>query len=43
LGRADLIRLLEQTLSEEKAADRTLTNIAERVVNLEARNVTAPN
>jgi ferritin-like metal-binding protein YciE len=39
LGRAEIIRLLEATLAEEKNADRTLTNIAERVVNLEARNV----
>ena len=38
LGRTDVIRLLEATLGEEKAADRTLTNIAERVVNIEARN-----
>jgi ferritin-like metal-binding protein YciE len=36
LGRAEIVRLLEATLAEEKAADKTLTDIAERVVNLDA-------
>ena len=35
LGRDDVVRLLDQTLQEEKAADQTLTDIAERVVNLD--------
>ena len=36
LGRNDAVRLLEQTLSEEKAADKKLTGIAEGKVNLKA-------
>ena len=36
LGRNEIVRLLETTLEEEKAADKTLTDIAERVVNLDA-------
>jgi len=36
LGRADVARLLEQTLTEEKAADKKLTAIAESKVNLKA-------
>jgi ferritin-like metal-binding protein YciE len=36
LGRADAARLLEQTLNEEKAADKKLTTIAESKVNLRA-------
>jgi len=36
LGESSVARLLEQTLNEEKAADRTLTDIAERSVNEEA-------
>ena len=36
LGRADVARLLEQTLTEEKAADKKLTTIAETKVNLRA-------
>jgi len=36
LGRADAARILEQTLNEEKAADRKLTAIAEGKVNLKA-------
>jgi ferritin-like metal-binding protein YciE len=36
LGRNDAARLLEQTLNEEKAADRKLTTIAESKVNLRA-------
>ena len=36
LGEQQVARLLEQTLKEEKAADRTLTDIAERSVNEEA-------
>jgi len=32
----DVVRLLEESLNEEKAADRTLTEIAESVVNLDA-------
>jgi ferritin-like metal-binding protein YciE len=38
LGRDQVVRLLEATLAEEKAADSTLTQIAERVVNIEASN-----
>jgi ferritin-like metal-binding protein YciE len=36
LGRADAARILEQTLIEEKAADKKLTGIAESKVNLKA-------
>jgi ferritin-like metal-binding protein YciE len=36
LGEPTVARLLEQTLNEEKAADRTLSDIAEREVNEEA-------
>ena len=36
LGRNDAARLLEQTLGEEKAADKKLTSIAESKVNLKA-------
>jgi ferritin-like metal-binding protein YciE len=36
LGRADAARLLEQTLNEEKAADRKLTTIAQGKVNQKA-------
>ena len=36
LGQQQVARLLEQTLKEEKAADRTLTDIAESSVNEEA-------
>jgi ferritin-like metal-binding protein YciE len=36
LGRNDAVRLLEQTLAEEKAADKKLTSIAESRVNLRA-------
>src|SRR5687767_3256763 len=36
LGEQQVARLLEQTLNEEKAADQTLTNIAESSVNEEA-------
>jgi ferritin-like metal-binding protein YciE len=36
LGEQQVARLLEQTLKEEKAADRTLTDIAEGSVNEEA-------
>jgi ferritin-like metal-binding protein YciE len=36
LGRDEVVRLLEATLAEEKAADRTLTSVAERAVNLDA-------
>jgi ferritin-like metal-binding protein YciE len=32
----DVVSLLEETLDEEKAADKKLTNIAESVVNLDA-------
>jgi ferritin-like metal-binding protein YciE len=32
----DIVRMLEQTLSEEKAADAKLTEIAEMVVNMDA-------
>jgi len=36
LGRSDVAKVLEQTLSEEKAADQKLTSIAESKVNLRA-------
>jgi ferritin-like metal-binding protein YciE len=36
LGREDVARVLEQTLNEEKAADRKLTAVAESNVNLAA-------
>jgi len=36
LGRNDCARLLQQTLDEEKAADRKLTEIAEARLNLKA-------
>ena len=36
LGEQQVARLLEQTLKEEKAADKTLTDIAERSVNEDA-------
>ena len=36
LGRQDAARVLEQTLAEEKEADKKLTNIAESKVNLQA-------
>ena len=36
LGREEIVRLLEPTLAEEKAADVALTEIAERVVNIDA-------
>lgn len=36
LGHDPIVRLLEATLTEEKAADRTLTDIAESVVNPDA-------
>jgi ferritin-like metal-binding protein YciE len=36
LGRNDAARILEQTLNEEKAADKKLTSIAESKVNLRA-------
>ncbi len=36
LGRADIAKVLEQTLNEEKAADKKLTSVAEGQVNLKA-------
>jgi ferritin-like metal-binding protein YciE len=36
LGQAEVAELLEETLAEEKAADRKLTDIADGVVNLDA-------
>ena len=36
LGRNDVANVLEQTLNEEKAADKKLTTIAESKVNLKA-------
>jgi ferritin-like metal-binding protein YciE len=36
LGRADVAKLLSTTLKEEKAADKKLTGIAEKNVNLKA-------
>jgi ferritin-like metal-binding protein YciE len=36
LGRGDVAKILEQTLTEEKAADKKLTSVAESQVNLKA-------
>jgi ferritin-like metal-binding protein YciE len=36
LGQSDIVALLKESLEEEKAADRTLTMIAEEEVNLQA-------
>jgi ferritin-like metal-binding protein YciE len=36
LGRNDIAQLLEQTLNEEKAADKKLSSVAESQVNLRA-------
>ena len=36
LGHSDAARLLEQTLGEEKAADKKLTSLAEDMINQEA-------
>ena len=36
LGRSDVVKVLEKTLKEEKAADKKLTAIAESKVNLKA-------
>ena len=36
LGRNDVAKVLEQTLNEEKAADKKLTSVAESQVNLKA-------
>ncbi len=41
LGRSEIVRQLEPTLAEEKNADRILTEIAERVVNVDARTTAA--
>lgn len=38
LGEAKVAKLLEQTLTEEKDADQTLTSIAESAINIEAAN-----
>jgi len=37
LGLNDVVRLLDQTLEEEKKTDATLTKIAEAVVNQQAK------
>jgi ferritin-like metal-binding protein YciE len=42
LGRNDVAKVLEQTLSEEKAADKKLTTIAESKVNARNRTSHAP-
>ena len=36
LGRGDAAKVLEETLNEEKAADKKLTSVAESQVNLKA-------
>ena len=36
LGRSDAAKVLEQTLNEEKAADKKLTSVAENQVNWKA-------
>ena len=41
LGEDEVVKLLEATVAEEKAADRALTDIAEGVVNLEAADQVA--
>jgi ferritin-like metal-binding protein YciE len=41
LGLDDAVALLQETLEEEKATDRTLTEIAEDVVNQEAEGAEA--
>jgi ferritin-like metal-binding protein YciE len=33
LGRSDVAKVLDETLNEEKAADRKLTSVAESAVN----------
>ena len=38
LGHTDVARLLQETLDEEGQADKTLTSIAESVVNAQAQN-----
>jgi ferritin-like metal-binding protein YciE len=38
LGRNDCAAILQETLEEEKATDRTLTSLAEREVNIRAAN-----
>jgi len=38
LGHSEAVDLLEQTLTEEKNTDKTLTGIAKQVVNVEAEN-----
>jgi len=39
LGEAESVELLQTTLSEEREADETLTELAERVINIEAAEV----
>lgn len=41
LGRSEIVRQLEPTLAEEKAADKTLTDIAERIVNIGTTGTTS--
>ena len=41
LGKDDVVRLLEQTLNEEKACDQKLNTIAEGMVNQKAQAVHA--
>lgn len=41
LGEAESVELLQTTLSEEREADETLTELAERVINVEAAEVSA--
>jgi ferritin-like metal-binding protein YciE len=41
LGHSQVARLLEETLDEEKAADQKLNQLAERVVNPRAQEMTA--
>lgn len=36
LGMKDAVRLIDQTLQQEKATDQTLTKLAESVINVEA-------
>jgi ferritin-like metal-binding protein YciE len=36
LGRREDLKLLKETIAEEKAADTNLTGLAERVINVQA-------
>ena len=42
LGHDEIVRLLEPSLAEEKGADQKLTDIAERVVNVDSTRTRSP-